>query len=224
MASEKQIAANRQNSKKSTGPKTEAGKQRSRQNAFRHGLTAQTVIRLVESAEAYTDLETLIIADYEPQTTIERVLVERLASLLWRLRRAVTIETGLFQAQGRIADLRRVDQCGTAPDPLWVFRSLLNQNKPGLSKGAMATRELTEPAVETVPNKHAPTEHDQALELGRRFVRVANLDDEILERIMRYEVSLWRQTAQTMLMLNSMQAGLKFYGRSSFRKYPTSWK
>lgn len=116
-------------------------------------LTAQTVIRLVKSDEAYTDLETLIIADYEPQTTIERVLVERLASLLWRLRRAVTIETGLFQAQGRIADLRRVDQCGTAPDPLWVFRSLLNQNKPDLSKSAMAAKELSEPTVETVLNK-----------------------------------------------------------------------
>ncbi len=63
MASEKQIAANRQNARKSTGPKTDAGKQRSRQNAFRHGLTAQTVIRHVESAAAYTDLETLIIAD-----------------------------------------------------------------------------------------------------------------------------------------------------------------
>jgi hypothetical protein len=224
MASEKQIAANRQNSKKSTGPKTEAGKQRSRQNAFRHGLTAQTVIRLVDSAEAYTDLETLIIADYEPQTTIERVLVERLASLLWRLRRAVTIETGLFQAQGRIADIKRVDQCGTAPDPLRVFRSLLNQNKPGLSKGAMAAGELSEPAIEIAPNKQGPTEPDQALELGRRFVRVANLDGEILERIMRYEVSLWRQAAETMLMLNSVQFGLKFYGRSSYRKFPPAWK
>ena len=38
MASEKQIAANRANAKRSTGPKTAAGKQRSSRNAYRHGL------------------------------------------------------------------------------------------------------------------------------------------------------------------------------------------
>ena len=101
MATDKQIAANRRNAQKSTGPKTEHGKLRSRRNAFRHGLTAQTVISIVENADEYPDLETLIIADYEPQTAIERVLVERLASLFWRLRRAVTVETGLFEQIGR---------------------------------------------------------------------------------------------------------------------------
>ena len=40
MASEKQIAANRANAKKSTGPRTAAGKSASSQNAFRHGLSA----------------------------------------------------------------------------------------------------------------------------------------------------------------------------------------
>src|SRR5476651_2241142 len=101
------IAANRRNAQKSTGPNTEDGKLHSRQNAFRHGLTAQTVISLVEKADEYADFETLIIADYEPQTTIERVLVERLTSLLWRLRRAVAIETGLFELQGKVVRDRR---------------------------------------------------------------------------------------------------------------------
>jgi hypothetical protein len=39
MASEKQIAANRANAKRSTGPKTLAGKTASSRNAFRHGLS-----------------------------------------------------------------------------------------------------------------------------------------------------------------------------------------
>src|SRR5664279_3770431 len=130
MATEKQIAANRRNARKSTGPRTERGKERSRQNAFRHGLTAQTVISIVENADEYTDLETLIIADYEPQTTIERVLVERLASLLWRLRRAVTIETGLFQIHVQNSqNLRHANQSALTSDPLIVFRDLLNQNR-----------------------------------------------------------------------------------------------
>jgi hypothetical protein len=43
-ASPAQIAANRRNAHKSTGPRTEEGKNRSRCNAFRHGLTAQVTL------------------------------------------------------------------------------------------------------------------------------------------------------------------------------------
>ena len=38
MASERQIAANRRNAKKSTGPRSQAGREASRRNARRHGL------------------------------------------------------------------------------------------------------------------------------------------------------------------------------------------
>ena len=128
MATEKQTVANRQNAKKSTGPRTQEGRLRSRQNSFRHGLTAQTVISILENADEYAELETLIIADYEPQTTIERLLVERLASLLWRLRRSVTIESGLFELLGKaIRDRRSRDQQKARTDQLTVFRNLLNQ-------------------------------------------------------------------------------------------------
>jgi hypothetical protein len=53
MTSYRQIEANRRNALKSTGPKAEAGKQVSRRNALRHGLTAQTVISALEDAEDY---------------------------------------------------------------------------------------------------------------------------------------------------------------------------
>ena len=96
MATDKQIATNRQNAKKSTGPKSEIGKLRSRRNAFRHGLTAESVITVLEDEAAYKKFENKIIADYTTETAIERALVVRLASLLWRLRRAVAIESGLF--------------------------------------------------------------------------------------------------------------------------------
>src|SRR5438132_1146407 len=99
MTSLKQIEANRRNSLKSTGPKTEAGKQASRCNAVRHGLTAETAIGALEDAEDYKAFEATIIADYDAQSAIERELVLRLASLLWRLRRATTMETGLFEIQ-----------------------------------------------------------------------------------------------------------------------------
>jgi hypothetical protein len=99
VTSYRQFEANRRNALKSTGPRTEAGKRASRRNAVRHGLTAETVICALEDAEDYQAFEASIIADYDAQSAIERELVLRLAGLLWRLRRATTMETGLFEIQ-----------------------------------------------------------------------------------------------------------------------------
>jgi hypothetical protein len=99
MTSFRQIEANRRNARKSTGPSTEVGKQRSRCNAVRHGLTAETVIGALEDAADYKAFEAAIIGDYDAQSAVERELVLRLASLLWLLRRATTMETGLFEIQ-----------------------------------------------------------------------------------------------------------------------------
>jgi hypothetical protein len=115
MTSMKQFEANRRNSLKSTGPKTEAGKQASRCNAVRHGLTAETVISALEDAEDYKAFEAAITADYDAQSAVERELVLRLASLLWRLRRATTIETGLFEIQAdHLSNFRRAHQISPA--------------------------------------------------------------------------------------------------------------
>ena len=99
MTSFRQVFANRRNARKSTGPRTEEGKQHSRCNAVRHGLTAETVIGALEDAEDYKAFEAAVMADYDAQSAVERELVLRLASLLWRLRRATAMETGLFEIQ-----------------------------------------------------------------------------------------------------------------------------
>ena len=101
MTTIRQIEANRRNALKSAGPKTEAGKQASRRNAVRHGLTAETVISALEDAGDYNTFEAAITADYDAQSVVERELVLRLASILWRLRRATTMETGLFEIQAQ---------------------------------------------------------------------------------------------------------------------------
>src|ERR1700680_1975106 len=108
MTSFRQLGANRRNAGKSTGPTSDEGKQRSRCNAVRHGLTAETVIGALEDAQDYQAFEAAIVADYDAQSAVERELVLRLASLLWRLRRATTMETGLFEIQAE--HLRGVKQ------------------------------------------------------------------------------------------------------------------
>jgi hypothetical protein len=102
-----QFAANRCNALKSTGPKTEDGKRRSRRNAFRHGLTAETVIEILEDTEDYRGFEAAIIADYDGRTAVERELVLQLAPLLWRIRRATSVETGFLRIQAKILRARR---------------------------------------------------------------------------------------------------------------------
>src|SRR6476646_10215461 len=108
MSSFRQIEGNRRNARLSMGPVTEDGKKRSRQNALRHGLTAETVIDALEDAKDYAAFEMAVTADYDAQSAVERALVLRLASLLWRLRRATAIESGLFKIQARhLLDFRQ---------------------------------------------------------------------------------------------------------------------
>jgi hypothetical protein len=63
---------------------------------LRHGPTAETIIDTLEDAEDYAAFEMAVTADYDAQSAVERELVLRLASLLWRLRRATAIEAGLL--------------------------------------------------------------------------------------------------------------------------------
>ena len=129
MTSFKQWQANRQNARKSTGPISEEGKLVSRCNAVRHGLTAETVIGTLEDAEDYRAFEAAIVADYDAQSAVERELVLRLASLLWRLRRATTLETGLFEMQAdEIRDEAKIEQ-QIPPQPAFScrFQSICRQ-------------------------------------------------------------------------------------------------
>jgi hypothetical protein len=72
MTSFQKIEANRRNALRSTGPNPEEGKKGSRINAFGHGLTAETVVELVEDVGDYSAFEAAVIADYDARTAGER--------------------------------------------------------------------------------------------------------------------------------------------------------
>ena len=99
MSSPKQLVANRANAKKSTGPKTDAGKARSRMNAYKHGLTAEKVVAACEDPAAFNALRIGLWEQYHPAPGVESALVDRLASLIWRLNRIPIMETTFFHTQ-----------------------------------------------------------------------------------------------------------------------------
>ena len=103
MATRKQIRANRRNARKSTGPRTEAGKAASSANALSHGLTAAgTVVLPEEEPEEFERLRQGVIADLAPAGTLQQALAQRVAQLLWRLDRVARLEAELF-AHGQLA-------------------------------------------------------------------------------------------------------------------------
>ena len=193
MTSYRQIEANRRNALKSTGPRTDAGKRAARCNAVRHGLMAETVIGALEDAEDYKAFEAAITADYDAQSAVERELVLRLASLLWRLRRATTMETGLFEIQA--ADPRDHEQ--KRPDSHEVIHAAF---RPAGSLGAHAVSHNIASNVERVPpsGRKADT---VAVGLARCFMRLANLPNFAFDRLSRYEATLWRQAGRIIYAL-----------------------
>ena len=206
MTSLRQIESNRRNALKSTGPKTDSGKQRASQNAVRHGLTAETIITLLEDPDDYRAFELAVTADYEAETAVERELILRVASLLWRLRRTTSIETGLFQIQNFLAEpgqqtrsaqdceiitIFQAGQLSTGVAPKLACGGVGNDRDPD---GSKVSSEATRSAQET-----------DGLDIARCLLHLADLDNGAFERLGRYESALWRPFRQTIFTLERLR-------------------
>ena len=97
MATQKQIAANKRNAKLSTGPRTELGRARSRYNALSHGLTAKVALIKGEDPAEFDSFFLGLRETSQPTTVIEDALVERAATLFWRLKRLPVLEGAFLE-------------------------------------------------------------------------------------------------------------------------------
>jgi hypothetical protein len=96
MLTEKQLAANRANAQKSTGPTSAEGKRRSSLNACRHNLTGQVSAMTPEDRAAHDKFSEGIVRSLAPEGDLELQLAQRIATDSWRLNRASAIEDNLF--------------------------------------------------------------------------------------------------------------------------------
>jgi len=202
MSSLKQVEANRRNALKSTGPTTPEGKERSRGNALRHGLTAETVIAALEDLDDYQAFEAAVIADYDAESAVERELVLRLASVLWRLRRATGIETAIFESV--TAEPGKVEH-GSSRLTLVEAANLSTRNQLQL----VAARQSEAVAGNAFG-------FDTKKDLADRFLRLAALPTFAFDRLSRYEQLLWRQARQIVFTLESLRRRKRQPSRSSF--------
>ena len=96
-ASEAQILANRRNAELSTGPKTPEGKQRSRGNALKHGLTGAGVVLPNEDAAEVERMFEGLEDQFRPSGDAGRVLARRMATCAVRMERAVLQESAALR-------------------------------------------------------------------------------------------------------------------------------
>jgi len=124
--------ANRENAKKSTGPRTPEGKTKSSMNALKHGLLANSVVVPdcpdLESQEHFNELLESLSDEYNPVGVIEQLLVETIAVSYWRLRRALRMEAA------EIANKANTHQKYFSDDPIGLH------SLPGINTTHMILR------------------------------------------------------------------------------------
>ncbi len=117
MATEKQIAANRRNALRSTGPKTIEGKAAVRFNTLQHGLRARSILIPGENGDDLRQLREELAAEWRPRNRTEHLLVEQMAVAQWKLAR---LEVGerlyLYGNNGRQAPIELAPALVSPPE------------------------------------------------------------------------------------------------------------
>ena len=89
--SQKQIDANRENGKKG-GVKTDDGKAVSKYNALKHGILSKQILFEGEDENELLELEKKLRSELSPASELELLMVDKIASNIWRLKRALSFE------------------------------------------------------------------------------------------------------------------------------------
>ena len=183
MASKKQLQANRTNARKSTGPKSQGGKARSRLNSRKHGLTAETLIIVGECAGDFDQLRAELMDEHDPQSALEAELVERVAGILWRLRRVPFFEAAIIDArQAQVTDNMRQEE----------------ERRPQRWHGYEEEEESDEDEADEM------SDEERSVYVGRSLIQDGAFGDG-LGKLARHEATLmnaFTKTLQMLLLLN----------------------
>ena len=196
-------------------------RRRSRRRAWRDGLADQTVVSSLEDVRSYRAFERTLVGSVDPRSVIELALIHRLASLLWRLHRAIAIETGLFELQVEALPARRQDPSRGPRQP---------GTPPTQANGHSKVHVRDDPPIADHDNSLSTTMRpplgpwSKSRTIAQCFLRLSNLDPTLLDRVGSYEARLWRQAAQTIWTLEAMrQPPSPIRQRLRHRVAPFTW-
>ncbi len=186
---------------------------RARRRTWRDGLSDQTVVKTLENVRSYRAFERALVGSVDPRSVLELALVHRLTSLLWRLRRASAIETGLFEMHAELRLARRQDrsrrpgQPGTLQTPTQANGHKGRDDPPASGQESPSTS-----------RRPSPASWSKSSAIAQCFLRLSHLDRTLLDRVGSYETRLWRQAAQTIWTLEEMRRPPPAPTRRPFRK------
>ena len=118
------------NGAKSRGPTTAEGKEKSSRNAIKHGLTAGNgnILLDCEDPAQFNEVLNKLLGIHEPATPAETDVLEEMVTARWRIRRMMTIETGLLNAE-ILAQAAKIDTPDPAVHLASAFRTLSDDSR-----------------------------------------------------------------------------------------------
>lgn len=196
MSTEKQIAANRQNAKKSTGPLTPEAKARVSRNPSKHGLTGRDVVLPGENADAFDRFRADLLGDLNPQGELEALLAHKIVADAWRLRRVPILEAAFYRRGCKVLRVREAAQ-------LVQYFESGERNRDFLAKAMLpvSDHKAYEDAVQKLSS--AQTEPDGPFS---EVTRVFETSPGPLLNLWRHEAALFRSLLRTMHELERLQA------------------
>jgi hypothetical protein len=181
--SKKQLAANRRNALKSTGPRTNSGKAIACKNAVTHGLTAADDIiinspHLKENPDDYHALVDSLIVELQPNGTLQQHLVIKIVNCLWRYKRIIKAETAKINQQ-------------------------LSQEPPTIDQLLTVLSYLADESEHDgpIPDFDTNPEPPDPASLNQRSIP----SDPFLTKLMYYEMRLDRQLTRSYKLLMQLQ-------------------
>lgn len=183
MTTQAQITANRQNGRKSKGPKTAHGKAISAANSRKHGLLSRDVVGPTEDPADFRDFHERLHAELDPVGELEEDLVSRITAQAWRLRRVEKVDAGLYT----------VHYC----------RVLENRAEQKADPTMRAQR-----IADTIDSLRPLRESETAM-LGAAFIQDACWNTNAFTKLIRYEAAIERSLHRNLHELQRLQAARK---------------
>ena len=207
MTSEKKAQSNRRNALKSTGPKTPEGKDAVRLNALKHGLRSEEILLPGEDGEALRELGERLRDELQPVGELENLLVDRIITAYWRLRRLGRVEAGIFAWQ-LYGELRERAQREARSYKRNTLDDLVENQYT-----AITDEHKRQEALSKAQEMNAKQDAETAT-LGRTFIRDANAANAF-SKLSRYEAAIERSLYKALHELQRLQAARRADGNAS---------